>query len=149
MAQVNFPSSPVQDQTYTQNGITWIFNLGGWELDCPPNPVGGQVNTVVGGTNISVDATDPVNPIVNFNGALGAPITFETVSKNLPAVNATLIYAGDDLVVIDYVGGIRKTLNYTLGNLTSIVLSGTTPAGIDLTKTLAYTGDNLTSITYS
>jgi hypothetical protein len=47
------------------------------------------------------------------------------------------------------VGTITKTLNYTLGTLTSIVLSGDTPAGIDLTKTLGYTGSELTSITYS
>jgi hypothetical protein len=36
----------------------------------PVNPIvsatsGGQVNTVVGGTNATVDATDPVNPIIN------------------------------------------------------------------------------------
>lgn len=35
------------------------------------SPSGGQVDSVVGGTNITVDASDPVNPIVNFDG-LGA-----------------------------------------------------------------------------
>jgi len=30
---------------------------------------GGQVDSVQGGTDISVDATDPVNPIVNFTGS--------------------------------------------------------------------------------
>ena len=29
---------------------------------------GGQVDTVVGGVNITVDAGDPVNPIVNLDG---------------------------------------------------------------------------------
>lgn len=117
MAQVNFPSSPVQGQTYTQNGITWIFKDGGWELDCAPSSLISE--------------------------------SFETVSKNLASVRATLNYIGDDLVQINYANGIRKSLNYTLGNLTSIVLSGTTPAGIDLSKTLSYTGDNLTGIIYS
>ena len=32
---------------------------------------GGQVNTVVGGTDITVDATDPINPVVNFTGSAG------------------------------------------------------------------------------
>ena len=117
MAQVNFPSSPVQDQTYTQNGITWIFNLGGWELDCPASSLISE--------------------------------SFETVSKNLEALNSTLNYTGDNLTSIVYTNGVTKTLNYSSGNLISIVLSGSTPAGIDLTKTLAYTGDNLTGITYS
>lgn len=31
---------------------------------------GGQVNTVVGGTNITVNAADPVNPIVNLDAAI-------------------------------------------------------------------------------
>ena len=75
--------------------------------------------------------------------------TFETVSKNLTAVGATLNYTGQNLTSIVYVGGVTKTLNYTGENLTSVVLSGTTPAGIDLTKTLTYTGDNLTGVSYS
>jgi hypothetical protein len=80
-------------------------------------------------------------------GSLAA--SFETVSKNLSAENATLTYSGGDLTSIAYANGITKTLNYSGGNLTSIVLSGATPGGIDLTKTLAYTGSNLTGITYS
>ena len=35
-------------------------------------PSGGVVETVVGGTDITVDATDPANPIVNFTGAGGS-----------------------------------------------------------------------------
>lgn len=75
--------------------------------------------------------------------------TFETVSKNLDASGATLNYTGDNLTSIEYANGITKTLNYTGDNLTSVVLSGSTPAGIDLTKTLSYTGDNLTGVVYS
>jgi hypothetical protein len=89
-----------------------------------------------------VDGTIPA-------GGGGSTSTFETVSKNLTAVGATLNYTGQNLTSIVYVGGITKTLNYTGDNLTSVVLSGTTPEGIDLTKTLTYTGDNLTGVSYS
>lgn len=82
-----------------------------------------------------------------IEGALEA--TFETVSKNLDASGATLSYTGDVLTSIAYVNGVIKTLNYTGDNLTSVVLSGSTPAGIDLTKTLSYTVDKLTAVAYT
>jgi hypothetical protein len=78
--------------------------------------------------------------------------TFETVSKNLKGNPYALNYTSGKLTSIVYTlsnGTITKTLNYTGEKLTSIVLSGDTPAGINLTKTLSYTGDTLTSITYS
>lgn len=81
--------------------------------------------------------------------AEGTADTFETVSKNLDASGATLNYTGGNLTSIVYANGITKTLNYTGDNLTSVVLSGSTPAGIDLTKTLSYTGENLTGVAYS
>jgi hypothetical protein len=79
----------------------------------------------------------------------GVAETFETVSKNLDANDATLNYTGEDLTSIVYSNGITKTLNYTGTDLTSVVLSGTTPGGIDLTKTLSYIGDNLVGVSYS
>jgi hypothetical protein len=75
--------------------------------------------------------------------------SFETVSKNLSASGATFNYAMDRLDTIVYANGITKTFNFTGDKLTSIVLSGTTPAGVSLTKTLGYTGDSLTSVSYS
>ncbi|OQB08077.1 MAG: hypothetical protein BWY21_01465 [Parcubacteria group bacterium ADurb.Bin216] len=78
---------------------------------------------------------------------------FETVSKNLKSYPYVLTYGVDgiDTIVYNLGGGlsITKTFNYTLGILTSIVLSGDTPLGIELTKTLIYTGVDLTSVTYS
>jgi len=77
---------------------------------------------------------------------------FETVSKNLKNYPYSLVYGVDGLSTITYTtpsGNIVKTLNYTLGVLTSIVLSGSTPSGIELTKTLHYTGTDLTSVSYS
>lgn len=41
------------------------------------------------------------------------------------------------------------TLTRTSGSITSIVLSGSTPSGILLTKTLTYTGGVVTGIVYS
>jgi hypothetical protein len=85
-------------------------------------------------------------------GGTTAQETFETVSKNLKAWNSTLAYSLGKLTTITYTEGpdtIVKTFNYTGDKLTSIVLSGDTPAGIDLTKTLTYTGDSLTGVAYT
>jgi hypothetical protein len=78
--------------------------------------------------------------------------SFETVSKNLINYPSALNYTGADLTSIDYTTGggtITKTFGYTAGVLTSITLSGDTPAGIATTKTLGYTAGVLTSINYS
>ena len=78
---------------------------------------------------------------------------FETVSKNLKSYPYVLTYGVDgiDTITYDLGGGqsVVKTFNYTLGVLTSIVLSGNTPSGIELTKTLSYTGADLTGVVYS
>jgi hypothetical protein len=78
---------------------------------------------------------------------------FETVSKNLKSYPYALVYGVDGVSTITYdLGGglsIVKTFNYVLGVLTTMVLSGDTPAGISLTKTLSYTGVDLTSVAYS
>jgi len=105
------------------------------------------IRDVVAGANVTVDKTDPQRPVINSTGG-STTNTFETVSKNLDATDATLTYTGDNLTSIAYVSGITKTLNYTGDNLTSVVLSGATPSGISLTKTLTYTGDNLTGVSY-
>ena len=90
-----------------------------------------------------------VQPRLELLPSIG--ITFETVSKNLDAKNATFTYDGSgNLVTITYANGIVKTLNYTLGILTSIVLSGSIPSGILTTKTLTYDGSgNLTNTAYT
>ena len=78
--------------------------------------------------------------------------TYEKVSKNLDSSPYVLNYTTGVLTSIVYTvtaGTITKTLNYTSEVLTSVVLSGDTPAGIDLTKTLSYTTGVLTGVTYS
>jgi hypothetical protein len=74
------------------------------------------------------------------------------VNKNLKAYDAVLSYSSGVLQNITYTFSqttIIKTFNYTDNRLTSIILSGDTPVGIDLTKTFNYTGDNLAGISYS
>ena len=75
--------------------------------------------------------------------------TYETVSKNLKGIPFSLNYSTGLLTSVVYSNGITKTFNRTGSKITSIVLSGSTPSGIALTKTLGYTGDNLTSVGYS
>jgi hypothetical protein len=58
----------------------------------------------------------------------------------------------DSVDEITYTSGLNtivKTFGYTGDKITTITLSGDTPAGIDLIKTLTYTGDKLTSIAYT
>jgi hypothetical protein len=81
--------------------------------------------------------------------SLGIGQTFESVSKNLKSVGFTLAYVNKKLSTVTYANGVIKTLNYTSGKLSSVVLSGATPAGITLTKTLGYTSGTLTSVGYS
>jgi hypothetical protein len=96
-------------------------------------------------------------PAVNASGTgleyidiSGSSNTFETVSANLSAYDYTINYNGSgDVSSIVYSNGVTKTLNYTSGNVTSIVLSGSTPSNISLTKTLTYTSGDVTGITYS
>lgn len=80
----------------------------------------------------------------------GISDSFETVSANLSAYDYTINYNGSgDVSSIVYSNGVTKTLNYTGTDVTSIVLSGSTPSGITLTKTLTYTSGDVTGISYS
>lgn len=79
----------------------------------------------------------------------GSADSFETVSQNLDARGASCVYSGELLQSVTYLSGVVKTFNYTGELLTSVVLSGSTPSGIDLTKTFSYTGESLTGIAYS
>lgn len=107
---------------------------------------GGRIKGIVAGTGIQITEQNYGFPVISKESA----DTFETVSKNLDASDATPVYdVSGNLTSIEYANGITKTLNYTGDNLTSVVLSGSTPSGIDLTKTLSYTGDILTGWAYS
>lgn len=80
----------------------------------------------------------------------GLESSFETVSANLPSSDSTLNYNGSgDITSIVYSNGVTKTFNYTGTDITSIVLSGSTPSGISLTKTLTYSSGDVTGIAYT
>lgn len=81
-------------------------------------------------------------------GAGASADTFETVSKNLSANDASYGYTGDLLTSITF-GGIVKTLTYGPDGLETIVLSGAVPGGIALTKTLVYSSGRLVDSIYS
>ena len=84
---------------------------------------------------------------------LEAGKSFETVNHNLDAYPKTINYVSGVVTTIPYtkpdLTTITKTFGYTAGKLTSVTLSGSTPADIDLTKTLVYSGDDLVSVSYS
>jgi hypothetical protein len=99
---------------------------------------------------IEVGATGPSGP----QGSPGQdfPNSFETVNKNLAGRPYVVNRTSDLVTSIVYTvgaGTITKTLAYSSGLLTSIVLSGLTPSGISLTKTLSYTDGQLTGVAYS
>lgn len=127
-----------------QTGVV-LLDLGDLGDVSVPSPTDGQVLTWDTMASSWVAATVPSSGIAD---------SFETVSKNLIAWRYTINYNIDDTVdTIVYTDGftqtITKTFNYTGDKLTSIVLSGDTPAGIDLTKTFTYTGDVITTVAYT
>lgn len=108
------------------------------------------VSQIIAGTGITISPTNGRGYVtINSTGGGSSATTFETVSANLDASGATLNYTSGNITSIVYANGITKTFNYTGGDITSIVLSGSTPAGIDLTKTLTYTSGDVTAIIYS
>jgi hypothetical protein len=87
------------------------------------------------------------------SGSGTAASTFESVASNLLAYPFAVTYSASRISTVVYTlpnaSTITKTINYTSGRVTSIVLSGATPSGISLTKTFTYTGDNVTGVAYS
>lgn len=108
-------------------------------------------NTFAANSDSIIPSQKAIKTYIDTN--TGSVQTFETVSKNIRQFPYALNYTLGQLTSIVYTlpasQSITKTLNYTGDKLTSIVLSGDTPSGIDLTKTLTYTGDTLTSVSYS
>ena len=108
--------------------------------------------TLVSATNIkTVNGSSLLGSgnLVISGGGGGVAETFETVSKNLPAAGATIAYAGGEIDTITYSNGVVKTFSYGVDGLSTVVLSGSTPGGIDLTKTLTYSAGQLSGFTYS
>lgn len=119
-------------------GVKALANLFDVSISGPTN---GQV--------ITYDST--TQSWRNTTPGSGAGIdSFETVAENLSAYNFSISYnVNNDPSAIVYSNGVTKTINYTDDNVSSIVLSGSTPGGIALTKSFTYTGQDITGVTYS
>jgi len=86
----------------------------------------------------------------SLQGESGAA-TFESVSKNIESWASIIGYVDGALTTVNYAYAgsvITKTINYTDGVVSSVVLSGDTPSGIPLTKELTYTDGVVTAINY-
>lgn len=127
-----------------------LIRLGGGGASYFSQLQDGAINNPSNGQVLTWNATTQKWENQTPTGGGGLSETFETVSANLKAYDYTINYDGNgDVTSIVYSNGVTKTLNYTSGDVTSIVLSGSTPSGISLTKTLTYTSGNVTGITYS
>lgn len=125
-----------------------LFNT----VDETSNSGGGEEALLLAG-----DAKAAANSALSLIANLGTNTdtignSFETVNENLGAYPKTLSYTGSRLDSVSYTVGastITKTLTYSGLQLSTVVLSGSTPSGIDLTKTLTYSGLNLTGVAYT
>lgn len=101
----------------------WVAGGGG----------GGQVDSVVGGVNISVNAADPVNPIVDLDAAItGVSVNGVTLS----AVGAVTNFLNETGVYSVPPGGSVLTLSAPAGLFTLTQSSGTSPLTVDLVPIL-------------
>ncbi len=112
---------------------------------------GGQVDTVVGGTNITVDDTDPINPIVNLDAAIsGVSVNGVTLETGGPATeyldrsgNYSTPAGGGGGQVDSVVGGTNITVDATdpvnpIVNLDAAI-TGVSVNGVTLTTAGAAT----------
>lgn len=108
------------------------------------------IKEIIAGDNITVDNSNLGYPVISSTGSTE---TFESVSKNIKSYPYTIAYSGGDVSTITYdLGGgleVVKTFGYTSGDVTTVTLSGDTPAGIDLIKTISYSGGAVDNIVYS
>jgi hypothetical protein len=145
---VSFGKIRQVDLTAYQDGdVLWISTtqIGKFTNVEPASGLKMPVAFVVHAANNGVLMTR-ITPL-DENRFLGK--SFETVSKNLDSSDCTYSYSSGALTQISYSNGVVKALNYTSDVLSSVVLSGSTPAGIELTKTFTYQDDNLVGATYS
>jgi hypothetical protein len=116
----NLKTDNIQRTTVTSGGdldivggtnITVLYSAGGVvTLSAAGGAVGGQVDSVVGGTDITVDATDPVNPIVNFTGTYFTPTNLLTdYSFTDNSTNWNTAYGWGDHGVVGYLTSYTET----------------------------------------
>jgi hypothetical protein len=114
---------------------------------------------ISGDIGFGIRNNNGVIQIKNENGTWAAPgggssvTTFETINKNLLSYNVTATTESATLITQTYNGpngDIIKSISFDSSGLpTTIVLSGDTPAGINLTKTFDFSSQEIPLITYS
>jgi hypothetical protein len=113
---------------------------------------------VSGESRLDLTAASPATLEITQAGAPGpagtAEQTWETFAKNLGAYPFAIAYTGGgDVSTVTYTtpaGEVVKTLGYSAGDLTSIVMSGAGyPGALDTTKTLTYSSGDLVAVSYS
>lgn len=111
-----------------------------------------SVDNVIQPVSVAVTEALTEVAVTVSTGAAQWTESFDTVSRNLSGLPYDVYWNGDSISSIVFNNGsstTTKTFNYTVDKLTSIVLSGDTPDGINLTKSLSYSGDKIQSVTYS
>ena len=129
MAPITLPIDPANTffETETiEGGISVSRKVSGSELG-----IGGSVISVVGGLNINVDATDPLNPIVNLDASIapvdvngvtlsnaGAATNYldETGAYSVPPAAGgppfdNISFSGNDIISVDANGNINLVPN--------------------------------------
>ena len=100
MAEVNFPVTTDRDDTWVdQNGVTWVIIASKNDSVSPDTydawgKAAGEndgVSSVVAGTNIAVDATNPAHPIVSSTVAVIDDLTTGGTTDSLSAQQGVVL----------------------------------------------------------
>lgn len=110
--------SPVEGLRVVANDVRKVFDGGNWVDDPSITGGGGGVQSIVAGTNVTVDDTDPANPIVSSSG--GGSSLVDVITPTNSSGTVTLDFAS----MSKYAGAI------TLGaNVTTLAFSNLPGAG--------------------
>jgi hypothetical protein len=110
MPNINFPSSPALNQTYSFNNRTWIWNGSGWKVVTPNMPTVGTLSDVV--------LTSPTN---------GQALTYDTATSKW--INSTVASAGGVTSFNTRTGAVTLTSLDVTNALTFTPYNSTNPAG--------------------
>lgn len=121
---IDFPSSPVNGQTFSASGQTWIYNssLPAWELDSPfvPGPTGptgatgatgpagvwsdAQVINTQSGTTYTVQASD-AGKLLSFTSSSAVAVSITNTLDLSPGQRVDAIQYGTGQVTFAGTGG--------------------------------------------
>jgi len=140
------PSLPNERILMAGVGISFVDGGAGGPLTISAMGLGGQVDSVVGGANVSVDATDPVNPVVNLDVALvGISVNGVTLSDAGAAANY-LDETGNYSVPAG--GGGGGQVNVVVGGV-NITVDATDPVNPLINLDAALVGISVNGVTLS